>query len=47
MVLKIGDPAPDFALSVSLDKQIKLSDLAGKFALLYFYPKDNTPGCSR
>ncbi len=46
MALKIGDKAPDY-LGVNQDgKEIKLSDFLGKKVVLYFYPKDNTPGCT-
>jgi thioredoxin-dependent peroxiredoxin len=44
--LKVGDKAPDF-LGINQDgKKISLSDFAGKKLILYFYPKDNTPGCT-
>lgn len=44
--LSIGDTAPNFSW-VSLDGQaITLDDLVGKYIVLYFYPKDNTPGCT-
>lgn len=46
MALKVGDKAPA-VLGVNQDgKEIKLSDFAGKKLVLYFYPKDNTPGCT-
>ena len=45
--MKIGDIAPSFTLSDKDGKQISLSDFAGKKVVLYFYPKDNTPGCTR
>jgi len=44
--LKEGDPAPDFAGVDQYGKEVKLSDFAGKKLVLYFYPKDNTPGCT-
>ncbi len=45
-MLKIGDSAPDF-ISVDQDgNEIKLSDYKGKKLALYFYPRDNTPGCT-
>ena len=44
--LKIGDKAPDFELSSQDNKKVKLSDFKGKKIILYFYPKDNTPGCT-
>lgn len=42
----IGQPAPDFELPATGDQRIRLSDLRGKNVVLYFYPKDNTPGCT-
>jgi len=46
MALKVGDKAPDI-LGLNQDgSEIKLSDFAGKKIVLYFYPKDNTPGCT-
>jgi peroxiredoxin Q/BCP len=45
--LKIGDKAPDFTLPDQNGKKVKLSDMRGQWVLLYFYPKDNTPGCTR
>jgi peroxiredoxin Q/BCP len=46
MDLQVGDVAPDFTVMVSEEKTISLSDLLGKNVVLYFYPKDNTPGCT-
>ena len=46
-MLKIGDLAPDFTLSDKNGNQVSLSDFRGKKVVLYFYPKDNTPGCTR
>ena len=46
-MLKIGDAAPDFSLKDKDGKEVKLSDFKGKRVVLYFYPKDNTPGCTR
>lgn len=45
--LKAGDKAPDFALSDTDGKTVRLSDLKGKMIVLYFYPKDDTPGCTK
>ncbi len=46
--LKIGDQAPDFTLPTDVEnKNISLHDLRGKKVVLYFYPKDNTPGCTK
>ena len=45
--MNIGDNAPEFALPDKDGKMISLSDFAGKNVVLYFYPKDNTPGCTR
>jgi peroxiredoxin Q/BCP len=44
--LKIGDTAPSFCLPTDGGGEIKLSDLKGKLVILYFYPKDDTPGCT-
>ena len=44
--MEIGNLAPDFTLIGSDGKEHKLSDYRGKKVILYFYPKDNTPGCS-
>jgi peroxiredoxin Q/BCP len=44
--LKAGDPAPDFEAPTDADTPIKLSDLRGKRVVVYFYPKDDTPGCT-
>ena len=43
---KIGNKLPTFSFSLSNDKIIKTKDLLGKKHILYFYPKDNTPGCT-
>lgn len=45
MNLKSGDRAPDFSLEASTGETVALSDLRGKKVVLYFYPKDDTPGC--
>jgi peroxiredoxin Q/BCP len=44
--LKVGDTAPDFEALSDSGKTIKLSDFRGKRVVLYFYPKDSTPGCT-
>lgn len=46
MALKVGDKAPNFEGIDQNSNPIKLSDFAGKKLVLYFYPKDNTPGCT-
>ena len=43
----IGDPAPDFELESDAGDRVRLSDLRGQRVVLYFYPKDDTPGCTR
>ena len=45
--LKEGDPAPNFTADTSGGGRISLSDFAGKNVILYFYPKDDTPGCTK
>ena len=45
-LLKVGDAAPDFSVQSDQGGEVSLGDLAGKRAILYFYPKDNTPGCT-
>lgn len=47
MTLNIGDVAPDFTLQTDEGKEVTLSQLRGKKVVLYFYPKDNTFGCTR
>jgi len=44
--LKIGDMAPDFSLPTQSGEVLSLSDLKGSKTVLYFYPKDNTSGCT-
>lgn len=46
MTLSIGDQAPQFTLPGNADSTLSLSDYAGKNVVLYFYPKDDTPGCT-
>ncbi len=46
-MLKEGDKAPDFSLESDSGKKLSLEDFAGKALVLYFYPRDNTPGCTR
>ena len=45
--MNIGDIAPDIELFDSNGSIVKLSDFRGRKVVLYFYPKDNTPGCTR
>lgn len=45
-MLQEGQNAPDFTLKNDHDGEVKLSQLQGKHVILYFYPKDNTPGCT-
>lgn len=45
-MLTEGQAAPDFTLQDDEGKEVKLSDFKGKNVILYFYPKDNTPGCT-
>lgn len=44
--MKIGDKIPDLRGPVSEDTEIRLRDLKGKYVIVYFYPKDATPGCT-
>ena len=46
-MLNVGTKAPDFTLSDQDGNQVRLSDFLGRKVVLYFYPKDNTPGCTR
>jgi peroxiredoxin Q/BCP len=46
-MLKEGQKAPDFVLKNQDGEEVKLSDFAGKAVVLYFYPKDDTPGCTK
>jgi len=47
MSLSIGDKAPDFTLPTDGNGQVSLSAFKGKKLILYFYPKDDTPGCTK
>lgn len=47
MTLSVGDPAPDFTLPDGKGNLVRLADLRGKRVVLYFYPRDNTPGCTK
>ena len=46
-MLNIGEKAPNFTLPDKDGNQVSLSDFLGKKVILYFYPKDNTPGCTK
>ena len=46
-MLEVGSKAPNFTLQDKDGKSVSLSDFLGKKVVLYFYPKDNTPGCTR
>jgi thioredoxin-dependent peroxiredoxin len=45
--LKVGQKAPDFTVVDDKGEKVKLSDFKGKKVVLYFYPKDDTPGCTK
>jgi len=47
LTLKAGDPAPEFSAATSGGGRISLSDYNGKKVILYFYPRDDTPGCTK
>ncbi|MBF2046269.1 MAG: thioredoxin-dependent thiol peroxidase [Elainella sp. C42_A2020_010] len=47
MALKPGDLAPDFSLPDANGQLVNLADFRGKRVILYFYPRDNTPGCTK
>ena len=47
MALQIGDPAPAFSLPDQNGTSVSLSDLQGQRVVIYFYPKDDTPGCTK
>jgi len=44
--LKVGDPAPDFSALNEQGESVRLADFKGRKLVLYFYPKDDTPGCT-
>ena len=46
-MLSVGDAAPDFTLSAADGNPLSLSDFKGQKVVLYFYPKDDTPGCTK
>lgn len=46
-MLEVGTKAPNFALKNQEGQEVSLSQFAGKRVVLYFYPRDNTPGCTR
>jgi len=46
-MLQEGQPAPDFSLRDAAGNTVRLADLRGKKVVLYFYPKDDTPGCTK
>jgi thioredoxin-dependent peroxiredoxin len=46
-MLKAGDRAPQFTLTDSQGKRVSLGDFAGRQVILYFYPADDTPGCTK
>jgi peroxiredoxin Q/BCP len=46
MTVEIGRPAPDFSLESDRDGRVSLSGLRGRPVVVYFYPKDDTPGCT-
>ncbi len=45
-MIEIGKPAPDFSLKNHADQDVRLRDFDGQWVVLYFYPRDNTPGCT-
>ena len=46
-MIEKGDPAPDFSMPSDAGGRVSLSDFAGRRLVLYFYPKDDTPGCTK
>jgi len=47
MTISVGEPAPDFTMADEEGRMHSLSDYSGKPVVLYFYPKDDTPGCTK
>ncbi|MEY3463275.1 MAG: hypothetical protein RLZZ468_1053 [Cyanobacteriota bacterium] len=47
MALKVGDPAPEFTLPNQAGEPVSLAELRGQRVVIYFYPKDDTPGCTK
>ncbi|MBF2079486.1 MAG: peroxiredoxin [Synechococcales cyanobacterium T60_A2020_003] len=47
MALSVGSPAPSFSAKDDAGNTVSLADFAGKTVVLYFYPKDDTPGCTK
>ena len=47
LTLKEGDPAPEFTAATNGGGEVSLSDFQGRHVILYFYPRDNTPGCNK
>lgn len=47
MPIEEGKPAPDFTLPDADGNEVSLSDFRGRYAVVYFYPKDETPGCTK
>ena len=45
-MLEVGQPAPPFSLQSDTDETVSLDDLQGRPVVVYFYPKDDTPGCT-
>jgi peroxiredoxin Q/BCP len=45
--IEVGEAAPDFTLKDDAGREVRLKDLRGRPVVLYFYPKDDTPGCTR
>ena len=46
MILKVGNKAPNFTLPNQNGNSVRLDDFAGKWLVVYFYPRDDTPGCT-